>query len=254
MELDEPLHNTSTLGWPSCCHMPYWKTGEQTFLSTDAVFSFLGADSSHGYGCMECHLQCSGISDAFAKSADDNDDHCFLSLEAFVHLMFGGHPPCCVNRVTNNLVTEIRHFIIEVLVEYPSHFSTNQADVSTQETQSGLSPPENELSEMCFTGTCIKLETSEGTDEEDSSEAMGQTFLHIADSLPQVQQNVTNCYSPPDEYQNHNMYNMAPVAIPHAQELNPMQWRTREFSDTDTNAMYCLGLEGELKLFLIYIC
>ena len=120
MDPKQPSGNTSSLGWPSCCHIPYWRNEGCRFLSAVDVFDFLGIRCRHGYGCIECHLECSGISDAFAKSTavnDDDDRHCFLSLEAFIHLLFGGHPPCCVNAVTNNLVNEIRHFIIEVLVK-----------------------------------------------------------------------------------------------------------------------------------------
>ena len=96
------------------------------------------------------------------------------------------------------------------------------------------------------------METLEGADEEGSSEAVRQTFLHIADSLPQSQQNVTNCDSVLDDYPDHRMYNMSPVAVSRTHELSHHELMPREFSDSDTNAMYCVGLEGVLQI--IYIC
>ena len=114
MDATQPLGNTSSLGWPSCCHIPYWKAGGQTFLSTTAVFSFLGVNCSHSFGCMECHLECSGILNAFSKGA--SNEQSFINLEAFVHLVFGGHPPCCVRKSPDHNVVEVRKFILSTIL------------------------------------------------------------------------------------------------------------------------------------------
>ena len=121
ISLLEPFGNTETFGWPMSCHMPYWVEDGRTLLSSSAVFGFLGINSVHNYKCYSFHLEYHGLKNAFA--GDSENDGSLISLEAFLHFLFGGlFPFChCEKGSPSSKIPEVRKFFMERLTKGKSN-------------------------------------------------------------------------------------------------------------------------------------
>ena len=106
------MSNTASLGWPSCCHIPYARARGQTFVSAAAAVEFLGIS-----GCiqhLEHHLECTDIHQAFREK--DSNKQGLISLEAFILLVFGGVPSCKILQKNSSKlenIKKVRQFVLD---------------------------------------------------------------------------------------------------------------------------------------------
>ena len=115
MDLKLPVGNTAGFGWPSCCHMSYWLANGHIFLRSSQAFSFLGLSTTLGYKRFEYHLERIGISQAFFNTSSN---HSFVTVEAFVHFLFGGSYSSRGDRcVPSENVKKMRQFIMNRITE-----------------------------------------------------------------------------------------------------------------------------------------
>ena len=107
-----PAGNTKAFKWPSCCHLAYWLAEGKIYLNAGAAFRFMEFDSCHLYSYkeLEQHLLRCGVENAFVKGTSGQS--IFISLEAFLHFLFGGFGMSFDTNVPIDNVIELRNFVM----------------------------------------------------------------------------------------------------------------------------------------------